>query len=254
MSVKTKMTAIADKLRALLNITDKMGLDAMANNIGKAQNEVDKQAELIEQIRSALAGKVAGGTGIIPTGTKYITENGVYDVTSYANVDVSTSDFVPTGTKYITENGVYDVTAYANVDVSTSGFPEGITALRTFSTDLSSVNGSMGARLSHRLGKTPDFYYLFSYLPQGAFIDGSPNTVLNICATKNLFDGAATIAEVTEAVTYVNDTGEVTTVLDSGRISGYFDAEYITVYNPTNAEFRTDGLYYVVVGCYDEVA
>lgn len=224
MSVNSKMTAIADKIRTLLGITSNMGLDAMASNIGKAQNEVDRQAALIEQIRTVLASKVVDGNGGI----------------------------IPTGTKNITENGIYDVTTYANVDVSINVLPDGITALRLFPTDLSSVNGSMGVRLNHRLGKTPDFYFLFSYLPQGVYIDGSPNTVLNICVTKNLFEDAQANAEVTEAITYVNDTGEVATVLDSGRISGYFDEENITVFTPSNAVFRTDGLYYVVVGCYEE--
>lgn len=40
MSVNTKMTAIADKIRALLGLTGTMGLDAMATNLGTEQANV----------------------------------------------------------------------------------------------------------------------------------------------------------------------------------------------------------------------
>lgn len=82
MSLKTKMTAIADKIRTLLGITDAMGLDAMANNIQTAQNEVEDQASLIAQLQNVLAIKSAG---IVPSGDFVIDANGIYDVTQYAN-------------------------------------------------------------------------------------------------------------------------------------------------------------------------
>lgn len=67
MSVNSKMTAIADKIRTLLGITGSMGLDAMATNIGNAVNEVDAQDTLIQQIIAALNGKTAGGGSSQPT-------------------------------------------------------------------------------------------------------------------------------------------------------------------------------------------
>ena len=61
MSVNTKMTAIADEIRVLSGTTDPMGLDAMATNVGNANDEIADQEVLMEQIKTALQGKAAGG-------------------------------------------------------------------------------------------------------------------------------------------------------------------------------------------------
>lgn len=63
MSVNSKMTAIADKIRALLGISGNMGMDAMASNLGNAVTEVDSQALLIQQIEAALEGKSGAASG-----------------------------------------------------------------------------------------------------------------------------------------------------------------------------------------------
>lgn len=65
-----------------------------------------------------------GGGGIIPTGELEITENGSYDVTTYASAQVSVPTGVfPEGTLEITENGEHTVTTYekVNVNVASSG-------------------------------------------------------------------------------------------------------------------------------------
>lgn len=59
MAVNSKLTAIADKIRSLLGISGKMGLDDMAANLGTAVNEVNTQAELIRQIKAELDAKAA---------------------------------------------------------------------------------------------------------------------------------------------------------------------------------------------------
>lgn len=61
MSINSKMTAIADPIRELKGTSGKMGLDAMASNLGEVVNECDTQADLIAQIKTALADKAAGG-------------------------------------------------------------------------------------------------------------------------------------------------------------------------------------------------
>lgn len=58
-------------------------------------------------------------SGIIPSRTFYVTENGQYNIAEYASVDVNVEKGVfPIGTKTITENGTHDVTNYASVEVN----------------------------------------------------------------------------------------------------------------------------------------
>lgn len=64
MSVNEKMTAIADEIRELSGTTAAMGLDAMATNVGDANDEIGEQAALMAQIKSALTGKSVSAAGV----------------------------------------------------------------------------------------------------------------------------------------------------------------------------------------------
>lgn len=61
MSVNSKMTAIADEIRELSGTSNALGLDAMASNLGEANDEVSSQVQLLAQAVAALEGKAAGG-------------------------------------------------------------------------------------------------------------------------------------------------------------------------------------------------
>lgn len=68
----------------------------------------DNTTELQDILAAVNALPEAGGEGITPTGTKQITENGTYDVTSYVSAEVNVPD-VPAVTEElsVTENGEY---------------------------------------------------------------------------------------------------------------------------------------------------
>ena len=96
MSVNAKMTAIADKIRTLLGITGKMGLDAMATHLEEVTNEVEEQHDLIQQIKILLFGEQYPEGALIPVtsftdGKKYalvVVINGVHryiNTTTYNN-------------------------------------------------------------------------------------------------------------------------------------------------------------------------
>ena len=74
MSVNEKMTAIADKIRALLGISDTMGLDAMANNLAAEQTNVRAAFTAIGNKGgtvppSKVSGNLASAIVTIPTGS-----------------------------------------------------------------------------------------------------------------------------------------------------------------------------------------
>lgn len=103
---KSKLTALATAIKTKAGVSGTYTLD-----------------DLVDVVDDIEAG------GVTPTGTKQvsITQNGTTteDVTNYASaeitVNVPSSGITPTGTINITENGTVDVTQYASAEVNVSG-------------------------------------------------------------------------------------------------------------------------------------
>lgn len=126
MSVNEKMTAIANEVRSLSGVADKLNLDEMAAHTKDANTEVDTQEDLIQQIKTALQGKSAVGDAEPVIHPLEVTENGTYTapdgVDGYSpvtvNVPIPDGYIQPSGELEVTENGTHDVTAYASVNVN----------------------------------------------------------------------------------------------------------------------------------------
>lgn len=108
----TTLTALADEVRELSGITDKISVDDMTSNLGEANSEVDNQTDLIAQITTALEGK-AGGSGSEPelqsktvtptTSSQTVTADTGYDGLDTVTVNAIPSTYVkPTSTKAAT--------------------------------------------------------------------------------------------------------------------------------------------------------
>lgn len=88
--------------------------------------ELEAQDAIITELEEAVANKAAGSGEPPNIQPLTVTENGTYtvsgDVDGYSpitvNVPSSGGGIVPSGTKQITENGTYDVTNYASAEVN----------------------------------------------------------------------------------------------------------------------------------------
>ena len=114
----------------ILRVTDDGNSpEDLANELNTQETLLMSQETTIDDIAKALVGKSAGSGegGITPIGTLDISENGVYDVTSYANANVNVEAetiipdgyIKPSGSFNITSDGTYNVTQYASVNVDT---------------------------------------------------------------------------------------------------------------------------------------
>lgn len=89
MSVKSKMTAIADKIRALLGISGTMGLDAMSTNLATIQTDISSAFTAVGNKggtvpSSKVSGNLASAINSIPAGVTVQRASGSVSLTSSA--------------------------------------------------------------------------------------------------------------------------------------------------------------------------
>ena len=137
-------------------------------------------------------------TGIHPTGTINITQNGITDVTQYAEANVQIPR--PTGTYNITQNGVYDVENYRYADVQTP------TVNDYFAPTISSGDSS-NSGLNKCITRVPDGItvngtscaYMFAKCISLVEI-GILNTS-NVTDMSHMFDGCTSLQRIPSLVT-----------------------------------------------------
>lgn len=111
-------------------------MNEYAAEVERINGSVSEQNALIQQIKTALQVKAAGGAAPVIAPLD-VTENGTYTaqngVDGYSpvvvNVPVPDGYIKPSGEKEITENGTHDVAAYASVNVNVAGGEEEVAAL-----------------------------------------------------------------------------------------------------------------------------
>ena len=94
MSINTKMTAIADRIRALLGLSGTMGLDAMATNLATEQTNVNNAFTAVNSKGGAVpsskvSGNLATAINSIPTGVTVQRKSGTFTTDSSGNATVT---------------------------------------------------------------------------------------------------------------------------------------------------------------------
>lgn len=150
MSINSKMTALADEIRALNGSNSALSLDTMKSEVGEANtvvqtqsyliaqisnslastnSEIDVQSALIEEITRVLADKTGGNGGIsceehtwnqIPTAVKNFLDNVVYSssdystsqIANYAPSTANVNNTYPIGQSVETVSGVLERNGY----------------------------------------------------------------------------------------------------------------------------------------------
>lgn len=115
MSVKSKMTAIADKIRALLGISGTMGLDAMSANLATIQTDISGAFTAVGNKggtvpSSKVSGNLASAINSIPAGVTVRTTSGSFSTDSNGTATVNCG-FQP-DLVYVTQGYVYQVNGY----------------------------------------------------------------------------------------------------------------------------------------------
>lgn len=94
MSINTKMTAIANQIRALLGLSGTMGLDAMATNLATEQTNVNNAFTAVNSKggtvpSSKVSGNLAAAINSIPNGVTVQRKSGTFTTNSSGNATVN---------------------------------------------------------------------------------------------------------------------------------------------------------------------
>lgn len=142
-------------------MANKLYEESHIQNIADAIRDKNGSSELytVSQMADAVLSIPTSGSGITPSGTIEITENGTHDVAEYAsavvNVPTGGSGITPSGEINITQNGTYNVTEYAQAIVNVAGsggvLPDNI-RMGTFTV---TEDTTESLNVEHGIGQTP---------------------------------------------------------------------------------------------------
>lgn len=182
--------------------------------------------------------------GIIPEGTRQITENGIYPIARYAFAEVAVDGDSPTGTKEITRNGTYDVTDFAEVKVE---IPLETPQISVSDNGIIKTTAS-GIESQVRLDSSHDSEFVASNIKKGVNIfgvdgsydivpTGSQKITENGVYDVSSFDSVnVDIPFDTPTISINPDTGNITSTANgkTGRIFGHTLANYDSEFTPEN--------------------
>lgn len=131
-TVNEKMTALADEIRELSGTTTSKSIDAMTTDVDVANAEIAEQAELLEQIATALEGKAGGGVTLpdlnnpasasdILSGKEAIDEDGNKITGTIATK--TSSNLTASGATVTVPSGYYATNATKSVATTTQATP-----------------------------------------------------------------------------------------------------------------------------------
>lgn len=194
---------------------------------------VATQTDLISQVATVLAGKASGEGGIIPNGTKTITENGTHDVTVYAEAFVNVEPSLETLTvtpseseQNFTPSSGYDGYSSVKVNaVSSTYVGSGVTkqAAQTITPGTTNKTIASGRYLTGTQTIAGDSDLVAGNIKKGV-------TIFNVAGT---YEGATASAPVIESLTVTPSTTEQT--FNKSGIDGYYPVTVKAVATATQA-------------------
>lgn len=136
-------------------MSDYLVTGSQLTNIASAIRSKNGESSLytVDEMPSKILA-IAGGGGVVPTGTYSISSNGVYNIYNYASVDVSVPGIIPSGTAILPATaGTYDVYSYSQAQILSSAVAKYVlkkdNLLTTYTSDDTTIEqGAFGATIA----------------------------------------------------------------------------------------------------------